>query len=229
MSEKEIVYNSGANKEKKDIKTADQVQGIVLLVEDNQKILDINCRMLEKEGIMVLTAKTLAEARQRIKLARPDVAVLDIMLPDGSGLDFLSELRQLCETPSKPVCAIFLTAKAEHSDLLEGLAAGGNDYITKPYDIDELRMRVLGFLRLTDSSKTRGRSSADDLPVSSILTEKELYLALLVAKGLYNKEIADKIFLSESRVKTSLSGIYRKLGISDKENKRDLLAQLLKV
>jgi len=178
---------------------------------------------------MVLTAKTLAEARQRIKLARPDVAVLDIMLPDGSGLDFLSELRQLCETPSKPVCAIFLTAKAEHSDLLEGLAAGGNDYITKPYDIDELRMRVLGFLRLTDSSKTRGRSSADDLPVSSILTEKELYLALLVAKGLYNKEIADKIFLSESRVKTSLSGIYRKLGISDKENKRDLLAQLLKV
>jgi len=213
---------------KKEIMSASQPLGIALLVEDNQQILDINCRMLEKEGILVLTAKTLAEARQRIKLSRPDVAVLDIMLPDGSGLDFLSELRQLYETPSRPVCALFLTAKAEHADVLAGLTAGANDYITKPYDIDELRMRVLGFLRFTDSSKTNEKKSAKDSSFSSILTEKELAVALLVAKGFYNKEIADKRYLSESRIKTCLSGIYRKLGISEKENKRDLLVQFLK-
>jgi len=227
VSEKEIIQSLGSYN-KKEIMSASQPLGIALLVEDNQQILDINCRMLEKEGILVLTAKTIAEARERIKLARPDVAVLDIMMPDGSGIDFLSELRQLYETPSNPVCALFLTAKAERSDVLAGLAAGGNDYITKPYNIDELRMRVLGFLRLTDSSKTRKKKSPKDSSSTSILTEKELIVALLAAKGLYNKEIADKIFLSESRVKTCLSGIYRKLGISEKENKRNLLVQLLK-
>jgi len=199
-------------------------KGIVLLVEDNQKILDINRRLLEKEGIMVLTATTIAQARQRIKLTRPDVAVLDIMLPDGSGLDFLCELRTLCETPSNPVCALFLTAKAERADVLAGLSAGGNDYITKPYDIDEFRMRVLSFLRLTGIQR---KEENQEKAINSLLTDKELTVAMLAARGLSNKEIADKVFLSESRVKTCLSGIYRKLGISDKDNKRDLLIKLL--
>ncbi|MDR0464838.1 MAG: response regulator [Treponema sp.] len=192
--------------------------GIALLVEDNQKILDINRRLLEKEGIMVLAARTIAQARDCIKLARPDIAVLDIMLPDGSGLDFLSELHDAYDdTP-----ALFLTAKAEHADVLAGLTAGGNDYITKPYDIDELRMRVLNFLRL---AKKRRK---EEHHVSSLLSEKELAIALLASKGSFNKEIAQKVFLSESRVKTCLSGIYRKLGISDKENKREMLAEILK-
>ena len=203
-------------------------KGIVLLVEDSPKILDINRRLLEKEGIMVLSAKTIAEARECVKLARPDVAVLDIMLPDGSGLDFLSELRTLCETPSNPVCALFLTAKAERGDVLSGLSAGGNDYITKPYDIEEFRMRVLSFLRLAESAKKRGKERKSVSPAPSVLTEKELTVALLAAQGLYNKEIAAKVFLSESRVKTCLSGIYRKLGISNKENKRILLSKVLK-
>jgi len=201
--------------------------GTVLLVEDNPKILDINRRVLEKEGIMVLTAKNLAEARECVKRVRPDVAVLDIMLPDGSGLDYLYELREFCETPSTPVCALFLTAKAEHADVLSGLSAGGNDYITKPYDIEEFRMRVLGFLRLTGSAKIRLRDISNQ-QTHSILSKKELEVALLAAQGFYNKEIASKVFLSESRVKTCLSGIYRKLGISDKENKRALLSVKLK-
>ena len=199
--------------------------GTVLLVEDNPKILDINRRVLEKEGITVLTAETLGEARECVKRTRPDVAVLDIMLPDGSGLDFLCELRELCDTPSNPVCALFLTAKAEHADVLSGLSAGGNDYITKPYDIDEFRMRVLGFLRLAHSAKLRRKETPYP---KSVLNKKELEVALLAAQGLYNKEIANKVFLSESRVKTCLSGIYRKLGITDKENKRVLLSEKLK-
>jgi len=194
-------------------------EGIVLLVEDNPKILDINRRMLEKEGIMVLTAKTLEEARERIKIAVPDVAVLDIMLPDGSGLDFLSELRKVCSSP-----ALFLTAKAERADVIAGLTAGGNDYITKPYDIDEFRARVLGFLRLVDSVKTRKKP---DMSISSLLSEKELSVALYAAEGMSNKEIADKVYLSESRVKTCLSGVYRKLGIAEKKDKRTLLTEIL--
>jgi len=188
-------------------------KGIILILEDNEKILNINRRMLEKEGLVVLTAQTIEQARERIKIAVPDVAVLDIMLPDGSGLDFLDELREVCDAP-----VLFLTAKAKHTDVLAGLSAGGNDYITKPYDIDEFRMRVLNFLRLSGSVKTR----------AALLTEKELVVAMFAARGMLNKEIAEEVNLSESRIKTCLSGIYRKLGIAEKDNKRELLAGLLK-
>ena len=194
-------------------------KGIVLLLEDNTKILDINRRMLEQAGMMVFTAKTLAEARERISIAIPDVVVLDIMLPDGSGIDFLSELREVCDAP-----ALFLTAKAEREDILAGLIAGGNDYITKPYDIDEFRARVLGFLRLMDSIKTQKKLSSG---ISSLLTEKELSIALYAAEGLSNNDIANKVFLSESRVKTCLSNVYRKLGIAERKNKRSLLMEIL--
>ena len=168
---------------------------------------------------MVLTAKTLEEARERIKIAVPDAAVLDIMLPDGSGLDFLSELREVCGAP-----ALFLTAKTERADVIAGLTAGGNDYISKPYDIDEFRMRVMGFLRLMDSVKTRKKTAAG---ISSLLSEKELSVALYAAAGMSNKDIAGKVFLSESRVKTCLSSVYRKLGIAEKKDKRNLLAEIL--
>jgi DNA-binding NarL/FixJ family response regulator len=66
-----------------------------------------------------------------------------------------------------------------------------------------------------------------DSPAASALTEKELAVALFAAQGFSNKEIAEKVFLSESRIKTCLSGIYSKLGLSEKDNKRDLLAELL--
>jgi DNA-binding NarL/FixJ family response regulator len=65
------------------------------------------------------------------------------------------------------------------------------------------------------------------LPAASLLTEKELIVAVLTARGMLNKEIADEVNLSESRVKTCLSGIYRKLGIAEKENKRETLARIL--
>ncbi len=195
-------------------------KGIVLLLEDNAQILDINRRMLEMEGITVLTAKNIAEARECLKIVIPDVAVLDIMLPDGSGIDFLSELRLVCDAP-----ALFLTAKVEQDDVLKGFTAGGNDYMTKPYNIDEFCMRVTSFLRLAGSRLDR---AAPPLTDASQLNETELAVALLAARGKKNKEIAEKVFLSESRVKTCLSTVYRKLGISGKENKRDLLAQILK-
>ena len=205
--------------------------GIILLVEDNPRILDINRRILENEGIMVLTARNIDEARKHISSTRPDITVLDIMLPDGSGIDFLSELQAAYDTPSNPVCALFLTAKTEHADILTGLSAGGYDYMTKPYDINEFRMRVLGFLRLVKSARSHNiniETSSKTSPVLTALTEKEIAVAFLAAQGLFNKEIAARVFLSVSRVKTCLSSIYRKLGISKKNNKRDILAQILK-
>ena len=117
---------------------------VVLLVEDNPDILEANRQVFAHDGYTVLTAATLAEARTRLLRAQPDVIVLDIMLPDGDGLSFLPELRESCGAP-----VLFLTAKDRQEERLKGLRAGGNDYITKPYDIDELRIRVKNFLSLT--------------------------------------------------------------------------------
>jgi len=140
------------------------------------------------------------------------------MLPGGSGLDFLSELRQVCGAP-----ALFLTAKTERSDVLNGLKAGGNDYITKPYNIDEFCMRVMSFLSLTRSRRSR---NAPYLTDDFRLNKQELEIAMFAANGKPNKEIADILFLSESRVKACLSTVYSKLGISGSANKRDLLARM---
>jgi len=126
-------------------------QGVILLVEDNINILHSNRRILEHGGLTVLTAETLREAREHLKTGTPDVVVLDIMLPDGDGLEFMRELRESCSAP-----VLFLTAKDSPDEKLAGLCAGGNDYITKPYDIKEFRQRVLNFLALVRMNNRPG-------------------------------------------------------------------------
>lgn len=111
--------------------------GTVLLVEDNEAILRINRRILERSGFTVLCAETLAEARRLLEAHRPDVYVLDINLPDGNGLDFCAEIQ---ETTAAPV--LFLTALDAQHEIVRGLAAGGADFITKPCDVNEFVERV---------------------------------------------------------------------------------------
>lgn len=115
---------------------------VILLVEDNPDILWANHAMFESLGFTVVTAKRLNEAKERLAETPPDVIVLDIMLPDGNSLDFMQEIRKLTSAP-----VLMLTALTEKDDRLAGLRAGGDDYITKPYDMDELTERVNAFLR----------------------------------------------------------------------------------
>ena len=118
-------------------------KGIVLLVEDNEAILRTNRRILEAEGFTVLCAGTLCEAGQRLSEETPDVLVLDIMLPDGSGIEFCREIQELTAAP-----VLFLTALDEDHEIVEGLTAGGSDYITKPYNMDQFVARVKAQLQL---------------------------------------------------------------------------------
>ena len=116
--------------------------GVILLIEDNENVLYANRLILEEPGHKVLCAQNLAEARELLKTEQPDVAVVDIMLPDGNGLEFMPELRAMRNIP-----VLFLTGKTENEDMLAGLQAGGNDYITKPYRTDEFKARVEAALR----------------------------------------------------------------------------------
>ncbi|MDO4545010.1 MAG: response regulator transcription factor [Bacillota bacterium] len=120
----------------------------ILLVEDDKNILRTNRRILEREGYTVLCAETLDQARKVLQQHTPDVLVLDIMLPDGSGLDFCRRIRPQLSSP-----VLFLTALGEREEILEGLIAGGNDYITKPYDIDEFVARIKAQLHLVHMNR----------------------------------------------------------------------------
>lgn len=114
----------------------------ILLVEDNRDIQAVNKKMLDKPGIYnVRLAMNLAEAREVLATFLPEMIVLDIMLPDGSGLDFLKELREERNVP-----VLLLTALGTPEDIVKGLKSGGDDYLPKPYDYNVLLARIEALL-----------------------------------------------------------------------------------
>lgn len=125
----------------------------VLLVEDEPGILAGNKTALEGAGYTVDTAGTVTEARRRIGDATPDLVVMDILLPDGSGIELCRELRERFVAP-----ILFLTSMDDTDEIVAGLRAGGDDYITKPYRIEELLARIEAQLRRTE----RLRKNADE-------------------------------------------------------------------
>lgn len=146
----------------------------ILCVEDNIKVQNYNRPLLESKGFTVITAMTLYEARETIKRETPCLIVLDIHLPDGSGLDFLRELR---ETSHIPVIA--LTNNKEESDIVTGFASGCDDYVTKPYTFPVLYARIEGLLRRAarlPGAIEKGSLRLDVLAAQAFVNGKDLLL-----------------------------------------------------
>ncbi len=120
----------------------------VLIVEDEQDILDLVKLYLEKEGFRALTAMTGREALKKVKEDKPDLVILDLMLPEIDGLELCKRLRSVPETSMLPI--IMLTAKAEESDTIVGLELGADDYVTKPFSPKAIVARVKALLRRID-------------------------------------------------------------------------------
>ncbi|BBY40382.1 putative transcriptional regulatory protein TcrX [Mycobacterium mantenii] len=117
----------------------------VLVVDDESVLADMVSMALRYEGWNISTAGDGASAIAAARSQRPDVVVLDVMLPDMSGLDVLHKLRE--EIPQLPV--LLLTAKDAVEDRIAGLTAGGDDYVTKPFSIEEVVLRLRALLRRT--------------------------------------------------------------------------------
>lgn len=109
----------------------------ILLVDDSPELLRINERVLRPEGYSLLSAGTLQEARTILDKTKPDAIVMDIDLPDGSGLDFCRTLRTKAAIP-----VVFLTARSDARTVREAMAAGGGAFLTKPYRLEDLREAV---------------------------------------------------------------------------------------
>ena len=114
----------------------------VLVVEDESKLRDLLRSFLERENLTVLTAASGAEALALASHAEPDLVVLDLGLPDVSGLELVKELRR-----GSDVLVLILTAMSSEEDRIRGLELGADDYVTKPFSPRELILRVLAMLR----------------------------------------------------------------------------------
>jgi two-component system, OmpR family, phosphate regulon response regulator PhoB len=169
----------------------------ILVVEDERDIAALIAYHLAKEGYRVRTAEDGSEALQAVSAERPDLIVLDLMLPGFSGDEVLTELRRRPELIDVPV--VILTARREESDRIKGLELGADDYLTKPFSPRELVLRVAAVLRRAQSPAVaasgrtlRGGNVAVDLsamsvtvdeaPVDLTPTEFRLLVSLLDAK-----------------------------------------------
>jgi two-component system, OmpR family, response regulator len=135
----------------------------VLVVDDEANIAELISMALRYEGFEVRAAHTGTKAVSAAKEFRPDAVVLDIMLPDFDGLEVLRRMR--ATEPDVPV--VFLTARDAVEDRVVGLTAGGDDYVTKPFSLEELVARLRGLLR---------RSGARQAVASSLLVVGDLEL-----------------------------------------------------
>lgn len=115
----------------------------VLVVDDEPDVTDVLSGVMTAEGWQVRTAADGATALATARAFRPDAVVLDWMLPDLDGMQVLRALRR--ETPG--VCVLFLTARDAVEDRIAGITAGGDDYVTKPYSLEEVLARLRGLLR----------------------------------------------------------------------------------
>ncbi len=112
----------------------------VLIVEDEPSILELISYTCRTSGMEVRKAANVAEAKKNLEAAKPDIILLDWMLPDCAGLEWLYELRRYHSNESLPV--IMLTARGQEDDRVRGLEAGADDYVTKPFSPRELVARI---------------------------------------------------------------------------------------
>lgn len=149
----------------------------VLIVEDEPSILELISYTCRTSGMEVRKAANVAEAKKNLEAAKPDIILLDWMLPDCAGLDWLRELRSYHSNESLPV--IMLTARGQEDDRVRGLEAGADDYVTKPFSPRELVARIRAVIR-----RKGGDALPDTLRVGPLEIDAERYEARVNGKPL---------------------------------------------
>lgn len=162
----------------------------IMLVDDEPGLLTLIVDILKDDGFSnIITAATVKAGVQLCKIEHPDLAILDVMLPDGDGFSLMRQIRGFTDVP-----IIFLTAKDEASDKLIGLGLGADDYIVKPFLPQEVLLRVNAVLRrcypnesniiqLAGSTIDLSRAQVNKAGVTIALTAKEHLLLETLARN----------------------------------------------
>ena len=196
----------------------------ILLVEDDLYLSQGLTELLQKSGYVPCQAWNLSQARQSVYSRNFDLLILDVTLPDGDGISFCRELRARgCATP-----ILFLTARDEEFDIVTGLDAGGNDYVTKPFRVQELLSRIRVLLRkdfgplargslLLDTQRMQVSRAGEILPLT--LTEYRILLCLIRQRGVTTRDILlnalwdnDGKFVDDNTLSVHVSRLREKIG-----------------
>lgn len=198
----------------------------VLIVEDDYFLSDGLSEMLAKEGYTVSTAGDCAAARRALESERFDLVILDVMLPDGSGIELCKSLR----AGGNAVAVLFLTACDDEINIVRGLDAGGDDYVTKPFKLRELLSRVRALLRRNRPAAHESGGISLDSPGMSVKkngesvfltpTEYQILSALMggngaiVTRSLLLQSIwdSDGCFIDDNTLSVHISRLREKIG-----------------
>ncbi|WP_175408238.1 response regulator transcription factor [Streptomyces sp. TRM64462] len=200
----------------------------VLVVDDESYLADLVATALRYEGFETAVAGTGRAAAEQVGTFSPHLVVMDVMLPDGSGIDTTRELRRAgFDAP-----VVFLTARDAHEDKIAGLTVGGDDYVTKPFSLEELVARIRAVLRRTARPDERTRLGFADLEIDDEayevrrhgeridLTPTEFkllrYLVAHAGRVLSKRQILDHVWEydfggSDAVVQTYISYLRRKI------------------
>ncbi|WP_284747081.1 response regulator [Amycolatopsis sp. RTGN1] len=194
----------------------------VFLLDDHELVrTGLKTVFESEEDIEVVgEAGTAAEALVRIPQARPDVAILDVRLPDGQGVEVCREIRSTVEPA--PAC-LMLTSYSDDDALFGAIMAGAAGYMLKQVSgrslVDAVRTVAVGgslldaTLTASVMNKLRGEDVAAPDPRYEQLSPQERRVLDLVAEGLTNRQIAERLFLAEKTVKNYVSSVLHKLGV----------------
>jgi two-component system response regulator RegX3 len=150
----------------------------VLIVEDEESFIEALQIGLRREGFRVEVARDGAEALEQFDLVRPDLVLLDVMLPKVSGIDVCRQLRKRTQTP-----IIMVTAKGAEIDTVVGLEVGADDYVTKPYRLRELVARMRAVLRRV-SVDSAGELDQDAIAVGDVALDPEQHQVVVRGESL---------------------------------------------
>ncbi|MBC9252204.1 DNA-binding response regulator [Pseudomonas alcaligenes] len=198
-------------------------RGVILIVDDTPDNLALLSDALDDAGYMVLVALDGLSALTRIQRRRPDLILLDALMPGLDGFETCRRIKAQAESADIPV--LFMTALTDSEHVVEGFAAGGIDYVTKPIHPEEVLARVAAHLRTARILQSaRAASQPLDLSLSNEptqealssryqLTEREVEVLRWVACGKTNRDIGDILGLSPRTVNKHLEHVYVKLGV----------------
>lgn len=168
----------------------------ILVLDDEKEIAEVIALYLKNDGYQVIQAYTGREALDQVEQEPPDLAVLDVMLPDEDGFSVLQKIRQKHKFP-----VIMLTAKTEYTDKIAGLTLGADDYIAKPFNPLELVARVKAQLRRYTKYNENARSQENILDFAGLVMNRDTHVCIYNERELTLTPIEFDLlwFLGENR------------------------------
>lgn len=193
----------------------------LLVVDDEPNLLMAIAAVLRDQGFEIATARNGKDALLQVAKTLPDLIISDVRMPVMDGYRLARQLRSAPHTKLIPI--VFLTAKDETEDRIEGFRAGVDVYLTKPFEPDELIAVVQNILNRVERTRTaittlvgNQETEAEVFVRDEELTDAEWRVAELVARGLSNKEIAARLELSARTIENHVSRILAKKNFSNR-------------